>query len=102
LKFLPVADHTAHLGHAGERFRLHLGGAAGDDHPRLGPAALGAADRLAGLAHRLVGDGAAVDDDQIVLAGRQGTHRLAFGHVEPAAESDDLRPAHRSISPEKT
>ena len=47
-----------------------------------------AADRLAGLAHRLVGDGAAVDDDRIVAGER--AHRLALGEVEPAAEGDRL------------
>ena len=36
-----------------------------------GRARLRLADRLAGLAHRLVGDRAAVDDDEIVLAARQ-------------------------------
>ena len=65
---------------------------------------MGAADRLAGLPNRLVGDGAAIDDDRIIAG--QRTHRLALGEVQPATEGD--RPgAHqpncsRSISPLKT
>src|SRR5207244_483195 len=63
------------------------------------------ADRLAGLAHGLVGDGAAVDDDP-VLIGRSGARNcLALGEIEAAAERDRLDAhlsAPKSRSPLKT
>src|SRR5687768_13620492 len=63
--------------------------------------ALGLADCLAGLTNRLVGDRAAVDDDEVVLARGERPHRLALGGIEAAAEGDDFD-AHKSISPVKT
>ena len=71
---------------------------------RVRAVAAGAADRLAGLAHRLVGDRAAVDDDQSSLAG-QAAHRFALGEVQPAAQGNRLghqAKASRSISPSNT
>ena len=40
------------------------------------------------------GDGAAVDDDQVVLPARHFTDRLALRNVEAAAQRDDVRAAH--------
>ena len=56
---------------------LGLRGAAGDDDPRPGVVAAQAADLLARLAHRLGGDGAAVDDDDVADAGRRGEPFIA-------------------------
>ena len=64
-----IADHLGHLRHRGERLRIELGRAAGDDDPLVRRLAMRAADGLARLAHGFVGDGAAVDDDRVV-AGR--------------------------------
>src|SRR4029079_6142529 len=55
------------------------------------------ADRLARLAHRLAGHGAAVDDDPIVVRRRGPGDGLAFGEIEAAAEADGLD-AHCSVS----
>ena len=62
-------------------------------------------DCLAGLAHRLVCDCAAVDDDPVFVRFCEATDRLALREVQPAAERDRLDAhanASRSISPLKT
>src|SRR5262249_21322257 len=97
-----VADHTIDLTHVGKHPGLRLCRAAGDDDTRIRPLALQLADRLARLRHRLVGDGATVDDDGLR---EPGTFRLSpddggFEGVEPAAEGDDLD-AH-DLSPSKS
>ena len=87
-----IADDAVDLGHVGKHFRLRLRRAAGDDDARLGPLALEAADRLPRLRHRLVGDGAAVDDDGVgkARAFRLAPDHLGFERVEAAAKGDDL------------
>ena len=79
---------------------LRLRRAAGDDDARVGALPLQPADRLPRLRHRLVGDGAAVDDDGI---GKPGALRLAADHfgfegIEAAAEGDDVD-GHASRDP---
>src|SRR5690606_34343647 len=77
---------------------------AGDDDPRVGPVAAGAADGLAGPARGFARHRAAVGDDGI--GRRAGLAPLALGKMEPAAECDRLsshgRKALRSISPLNT
>src|SRR3546814_490772 len=106
VELFPVAEHPAHLRHSGERLGLDLSRAAGDEYPRFGPGALGPADRLPRLAHRFVGDGTAVDDDEVVLVRREVPHCHALGGIQAAAQGDHLGAAHprvsRSISPVKT
>ena len=55
------------------------------------------ADRLAGLALGLGGDGAGVDDDRVGQARRRAraADHLALEGVQPAAEGDDLDARHR-------
>src|SRR4029453_4903258 len=88
-----------------ECLRIELGGAASDEDFRARAPAMGMADCLARLAHRLIGDGAAVDDDPVAASGRVSRDRVAFGEVEPAAEGDRLDAhvrASRSSSPSNT
>ena len=70
-----ISDDADDLRHGRERRRIELGGAAGDEDPRVGPATMRAADRLARLAHGLVGHRAAVDDDP-VLARRRAARAI--------------------------
>ena len=72
---------------------LGLRGAAGDDQPRVRVVAAQPADLLAGLAHRLGGHGAGVDDHGVAEAGGRGEplHRLGLVGVEPAAEGGEDR-----------
>src|SRR4051794_27814991 len=66
---------------------------------------VGSANGLPRLAHGLVGDRAAVDDDPILVGGRRSRDGLGLGEVEPAAERNRLDPhcsASRSSSPLKT
>jgi len=56
------------VGDVSEALRIDLGGAAGDHDARIGPLAPCAANRLSGLAHRLLGHRAGVEDDEIVVA----------------------------------
>src|SRR3546814_2965183 len=55
---------------------------------------------------RFVGDGTAVDDDEVVLVRREVPHCHALGGIQAAAQGDHLGAAHprvsRSISPVKT
>ena len=81
-----VGDQAVHFGHGGQRGALHLGRAAGDQQPGLGPFSAGAADRLAGLAHGLCRNGAGIDDDQIAFLRQNAAQFLALRQVEPAAE----------------
>ena len=85
-----IAQHLTDFGHGREHGGIGLGGAAGDEDAGIGAGAVGAPDRLPGLAHRLVGDGAAVDDDEVVLTDREAAHGFAFGDVEAAAERDQF------------
>ena len=55
-----VGDHPVDLGHGFEPGRVELGGAAGDEDARVGPATAGAADRLAGLANRFACTGSPI------------------------------------------
>ena len=73
--FVGIADDLGDLGHGREAVGIELGRAAGDDDPRVRALAMRAADRLAGLAHRLVGDRAAVDDDRILAGERRASPR---------------------------
>ncbi len=72
-----VADDAVDLRHVGKHCGLRLRRAAGDDDARLGPLALQSANGLPRLRHRLIGDGAAVDDDGI---GKPRSLRLAADH----------------------
>ena len=87
-----IADDAVDLGHIGEHRALRLRRAAGDDDARIRPFALQPADLLPRLRHRLVGDGAAVDDDGLLEPGifRLARDHLGFERVEAAAEGDDL------------
>src|SRR5690606_33000240 len=85
-----VRHPTVHLGHRAELIAFDLSRAAGDEQPRIGPGAARAADGLAGLADRLGGNGAAVDDDHISFICQQRADALALGDVEPAAERHDF------------
>ena len=73
-------------------------GAAGHDDPRLRVPAARAADRLAGLALGLGGNGAGVDNHRAGEAGRRrgAADDLALESVEPAAEGDDLVVRHHA------
>ena len=87
-----VADDAIDFSHLGEHRALRLRGAAGDDDARLRALTFQLADRLPRLRHRLVGDGAAVDDDGV---GESRAFRLTADHlglegVEAAAEGDDV------------
>src|SRR5690348_16459908 len=84
---------------------VQLRGAAGHQDLRRGAAAVRVTDRLARLAHRFVGHGAAVDDDPVLACRSRARDRLAFSEVEPAAEGDSLDAhcrASRSSSPSNT
>ena len=91
MHLLGVADDAIDLRHVGEAAGLDLRGAAGDDEARMRPLALEPTDGLAGLAHRLGGDGAGVDDDGVLEPGGGGMapHDLRLESVEPAAQRDD-------------
>ena len=65
LELVGIADDEIDLGHVGEGARLGLRRAAGDDDLPRRVVALGLADRLLGLPHRLGGHGAGVDDQRI-------------------------------------
>ena len=87
-----IADDAVDLRHVGKHRGLRLRRAAGDDDARIGALALQPANRLPRLRHRLIGDGAAVDDDGV---GKPGSFRLAADHlgferVEAAAKGDDV------------
>src|SRR6478735_2956856 len=89
---LVIADDAVDFRHIRKHPGLRLRRAAGDDNARIGPLALQPPDRLPRLRHRLVGDGAAVDDDGV---GKSGEFRLAGDHlgfegVETAAEGEDV------------
>src|SRR5262249_26690174 len=87
-----ITDQAVDLAHVGEHRSLRLRRAAGHDNARIGPLALQAADRLPRLRHRLIGDGAAVDDNRLLEARALGLPRdhLGFERVEAAAEGDDF------------
>ncbi len=89
---LVIADDAIDLGHLGEHPALRLRRAAGDHDARRGPLAFQLADRLPGLRHRLVGDGAAIDDDGIGKARLLGlaADHLGFEGVEATAKGDDI------------
>ena len=65
IELLLVAEHAIDFGHGGERVRLGLRRAAGDDDARLRLLAAELADRLARLPHRFGGDRAGVDHDRV-------------------------------------
>ncbi len=91
-----VAEDQIDLRHRREGVGVDLGGAAGyhDRRCRMRPPR--PADRLAGLAHGLGGDGASVDEDGTVEPGLggAGAHHLRFERVQPAAEGDDANRHH--------
>ena len=91
-QLLRVAEDAVDAGHGGQRRRVDLRGAAGDDDAGAGLLAARPADRLARLALGLGGDGAGVDDDGVGQPGRGGVGRASprFVGVEPAAEGEDL------------
>ena len=64
-----------HIGQAGPAVRVDLRGAAGDDDTDVRTFPGDAADRLAGLAFRLGGHGAGVDDHRACLSRRIGPER---------------------------
>ena len=78
-QLLGVAEDAVDLGHGGEACRLDLRGAAGDDDARPGCSRAQPADGLAGLPHRLGGDGAGVDDDER----RRGHARCSMRRASP-------------------
>ena len=87
-----VADDAVDFRHVGKHCGLRLRRAAGDDDARRRPLALQSANGLPRLRHRLIGDGAAVDDDGI---GKPRSLRLAADHfgligIEAAAECNDV------------
>src|SRR5690606_15821640 len=88
LEFVFVADDEVDLRHVAKSARLGLGGAAGDDDAGVGVLAARLAHRLLGLAYRLGGDGAGIDDDGVVEPRlfRLGLHHRAFIGVEAAPE----------------
>src|SRR5207244_11746195 len=63
---LGIADDAIDLRHVRKAARLDLRRAAGYNEARTRALALEPADRLAGLADRLGGDGAGVDDDGVL------------------------------------
>src|SRR5262249_29151111 len=87
-----IAEDAIDLAHGLEGLRLGLRGAAGDDDGYVGPVARKASDRLAGLADRLAGHRAGVDDHRVAQAGRRrlAPHDFRLVGIEPAAEGDDL------------
>ena len=74
--FSALPSTLVDLGHGGEAGGLDLRGAAGDDDARLGLLARAPADRLAGLALGLGGDGAGVDHHGVGEPGRGGWPRM--------------------------
>src|SRR5689334_19862400 len=71
VEFGRISHNTRHAWHLGEHPRLKFGSATGDQDPRSWTPPMRTSDRLTGLANRLIGDGAAVDDDP-VFVGRCG------------------------------
>src|SRR3954469_17261458 len=105
IELAAVSHDSGDLGHGLERARLQLRRTAGHKDPGAWTMPVRAANRLARLAHGLVGNGAAVDDDPILAAGRQPRDGLALREIEPAAERDRFgahRSASRLSSPSKT
>jgi hypothetical protein len=95
-ELLLIADDVIDFLHRREARRIDLRRAAGDDDLGLGAFAARPPDRLPGLAHRLAGHRASIDDHR---AGKPGGARMLahdFGliGVEPAAEGDDLKVGH--------
>ena len=97
LELVGVADHEIDLGHVGERARIGLRRAAGDDDLPRRVLALRPADRLLRLPHRFGRHRAGVDDQRTGNARfeRRRLHHLGFVGVEPAPEGQRL---HRTRS----
>src|SRR5262249_49169119 len=89
---LVVADDAVDLGHAGEGRGLGLRRAAGHHDARIRALALGAADRLARLAHRFRRHRAGVHHHGAVEARalRIAADHLGLVGIEAAAESEDV------------
>ena len=89
-EFTRIFDYTANAGKPFEECSVELRRAARHEDLRQRILPVCAADCLAGLSNRLVGDGAAVDDDPILAPGRRPDDRLTLGEIEPAAKGDGL------------
>ena len=75
-QLLAIAEHEVDLRHRGEAGRVDLRGAARDHDPRRRVLAPRLADRLPGLAHRLAGDGAGVDEDRVAQPAASARARI--------------------------
>ena len=95
VQLLSIGDDPVHLGHGGDGFAFHLGGATCHQQPRIRTSAAGAANGLAGLTHRFRCDRATIHHDHVVFCAEQLAQPFAFGNIQPAAERADFRPAHR-------
>ena len=103
-----VGDHQVNAGLQRQGLGLQGGQAAADDQLGAGVIALGAAQELAGLADRLLGDGAGVDHDQVgprLVGGdlvaellELACPGLQFRFVEPTAEGLEVD-AHQPEGP---
>src|SRR3954452_23505958 len=85
-----VSNDSRDLRHGLERLRIKLGSTTCDQDLRRWPTPAGIPDRLSSLADRLVGDGAAVDDDPVFARRRGMGDRFALGEIEPAYQSHRL------------
>ena len=96
LHFLVVAENAIHFRHGCELAGRNLGGAARHDDPGPGPLAPETPDGLAGLAFRLAGHGAGIDDNRVVQPRFPGkiAHDLGLVGIETSAKGNDLGSAH--------
>ena len=89
-----VGDQSVHFVHRADRRAVDLSRAARHHQPRRRMIAPRTSDRLTGLAQRLTGDRAGIDDDKVGLPRQHRAHPLAFRDIHATAERDDVGRVH--------
>ena len=88
--FFAVAENQIYFRHFGKLLGRNLSRASGDNNACIGIFPAEFADGLPALAFGFAGNGASVDDNQVVEAGKLFLQNFGLITVDAAAEGNDL------------
>lgn len=89
-RLFAVAENQVYFRHFGKLLGRNLSRASGDDNTCIGIFPAEFADGLPALAFSFAGNGASVDDNQVVEAGKLFLQNFGLITVDAAAEGNDL------------